>query len=177
VSTVAIELVHTPRLRCERLRPEHAPEYIELMLDPQVARMVWPGPELPTEEDAIASLAAKVAHWGRLGFGQWLLRDRDTGAMVGRGGLQEAYAAGALRIEAGWALVPERWGEGLATEVALASVEVAFGELGLDEIVAFTRPDNVASRRVMEKAGFVYDRDIEHAGLPHVLYRRPADAH
>ena len=40
------------------------------------------------------------------------------------------------------------------------------------EIVAFTRPDNVASRRVMEKADFVYERDVLHVGLPHVLYRR-----
>ena len=28
-----------------------------------------------------------------------------------------------------------------------------------------------ASRRVMEKVGFTYEGDIEHAGLPHVLYR------
>ncbi len=35
-----------------------------------------------------------------------------------------------------------------------------------------TLPDNLASRRVMGKAGFAYEREIEHAGLPHVLYRR-----
>lgn len=39
------------------------------------------------------------------------------------------------------------------------------------ELVAFTLPHNAASRRVMEKAGFAYERDTEHAGLPHVLYR------
>jgi RimJ/RimL family protein N-acetyltransferase len=43
--------------------------------------------------------------------------------------------------------------------------------LGLDDIVAFTLPTNDASRRVMEKLGFSYERDIEHAGMPHVLYR------
>ena len=55
-------------------------------------------------------------------------------------------------------------------------VELAFGPLGLDRVVAFTLPDNVASRRVMAKAGFIYGRDIEHAGLPHVLYGRAAVA-
>ena len=74
-------------------------------------------------------------------------------------------------MEIGWAVVPERWGEGLGTELARASVAVAFGELGLDTVVAFTQPGNAASRRVMEKAGFVFERDFAHAGLPHVLYR------
>jgi ribosomal-protein-alanine N-acetyltransferase len=55
-------------------------------------------------------------------------------------------------------------------------VELAFGPLGLDRLVAFTLPDNVASRRVMEKSGFIYERHIEHAGLPHVLYGHPAVA-
>jgi [ribosomal protein S5]-alanine N-acetyltransferase len=42
--------------------------------------------------------------------------------------------------------------------------------------VAFTLPDNVASRRVMEKVGFRYEREVEHVDLPHVLYRlREAD--
>ena len=74
-------------------------------------------------------------------------------------------------VEAGWAIVPKRWGEGLATELARASVSTAFEQLGLGEVVAFTLPDNAASRRVMEKVGLTYERDIEHAGLPHVLYR------
>ena len=37
-----------------------------------------------------------------------------------------------------------------------------------------TLPDNHASRRVMEKIGLRFDRDVVHRGLPHVLYRGPA---
>jgi RimJ/RimL family protein N-acetyltransferase len=51
-------------------------------------------------------------------------------------------------------------------------VEAAFGELGMRDIIALALPDNVASIRVMQKTRFVYERDIEAAGLPHVLYRR-----
>ena len=43
--------------------------------------------------------------------------------------------------------------------------------MGLEEIIAFTLPDNVGSRRVMEKSGFTYERDIVHAGVPHLLFR------
>jgi RimJ/RimL family protein N-acetyltransferase len=120
------------------------------------------------------STEAKVEHWNSHGFGLWMARDRVTRAMVGRGGLQHTFVGGCNEIETGWAIVPERWGEGLATELALASARVAFDDLRLREIVAFTLPHNHASRRVMEKAEFEYERQIVHVGLPHVLYRRLA---
>jgi RimJ/RimL family protein N-acetyltransferase len=171
VSTGTILRVETERMILERLRLEHADEQVRLLLDPRVYRTLWPSSSPPTRRDVIDGLEAKVDHWERHGFGMWILRDRDSGEMVGRGGLQYTYTAGLNDVEAGWAIVPERWGQGLATELARACVEVGFEQLDLFEIVAFTLPDNLASRRVMEKAGFAYDRDIVHAGLPHVLYR------
>jgi RimJ/RimL family protein N-acetyltransferase len=172
MSTGTIERVETARMVLERLRPEHAPEQLQLLLDPRVGATLWPRDEPPTEADVLDGLAFKVEHWERHGFGMWLLRDRETGEMVGRGGLQYTFTAGLNDVEAGWAIVPERWGQGLATELAHACVEVAFEQLELLGIVAFTLPTNIASRRVMEKSGFTYERDIIHAGLPHVLYRR-----
>jgi [ribosomal protein S5]-alanine N-acetyltransferase len=161
---------------CERLQSEHAPEVSILLRDQRVARTLMPGGRPATETEVLAGLRAKTSHWERYGFGLWLLRDRSTGETVGRGGLQHTFVGGAGEVEVGWAIVPERWGQGLATELALASVDVAFRELRLPEIVAFALPDNVASRRVMEKAGFVYEREVAHGGMPHVLYRRARGA-
>jgi ribosomal-protein-alanine N-acetyltransferase len=172
MTTGTRDRVVTERMVCERLRPDHGPELITLLLDPRVARTLWPRQAAPTEEDVLELLGAKVNHWKRFGFGLWLLRDRSTGTMVGRGGLQHTRIGGAEEVEAGWAIVPERWGQGLATELALASVEMGFEDLDLNRIVAFALPDNIASRRVMEKSGFQFDRDIVHVGLPHVLYQR-----
>ena len=56
-----------------------------------------------------------------------------------------------------------------------AAARWGFDQLGLDEIVSFTLAGNVASRGVMEQLGFSYDREVEHAGLPHVLYRLTND--
>jgi RimJ/RimL family protein N-acetyltransferase len=56
-------------------------------------------------------------------------------------------------------------------------VTVAFENLGMSDLVAFTLPINQASRRVMEKIGFSFERDIVHAGLPHVLYRIKRELH
>ncbi len=65
----------------------------------------------------------------------------------------------------------EFWGKGLATEMARAIVKAGFEHLGLESIVAFTLPANFASRRVMEKAGLSYEREITWAAMPHVFYR------
>jgi RimJ/RimL family protein N-acetyltransferase len=170
-----IERVETQRMVCERLRMDHVSEVARLLRDPRVAATGWPGDEPPTEQDVVRSVTAMDRHWERYGFGMWLLRDRATGEMVGRGGLQWAtYVKDLDDVEAGWSVVPERWREGLATELARAAVDVGFGPLGLSEIVAFTLPDNISSRGVMEKSGFVYEREILHVGRPHVLYRRRA---
>jgi RimJ/RimL family protein N-acetyltransferase len=171
---LARDRVETERLICERLRGDHAPELLRLLSDPRVARTLFATAEPPSEAEMLEQLATKLTHWERFGFGLWLLRDRATGEMVGRGGLQHTFVAGCDEVEVGWAIVPERWGQGLATEMAHAAVDAAFHELRLPEIVAFTLPDNIASRRVMEKTGFSYERRIVHVGLPHVLYRRTA---
>ena len=167
-----IERVETDHLVLERLRMAHLEELSRLLRDPRVAATGWPGGQPPSEREVLLSLQDKERHWDRLGFGMWLMRDRETGEMVGRGGLQwTTYVKDLDEVEAGWSVVPERWGQGLATELALASIDVAFGPLELAELVAFTLPDNIASRRVMEKAGFEYDKEIVHASLRHVLYR------
>ena len=162
----------TARLVCVRPAPEHADDLSTLLRDPRVARTLFATAAAPTEAEVVANLAAKQAHWERHGFGLWMLYDRESGAIVGRGGLQHTIATGCDEIEVGWAIVPERWGEGLATELALTSVEAGFGTLELTELIAYTLVDNVASRRVMEKAGFSYERGMQHVGRPHVLYRR-----
>jgi RimJ/RimL family protein N-acetyltransferase len=169
----ALELIETPRLVCERVRMEHLPEISRLLGDRRVSEWLWPHGG-PTEQDLIESTTEKERHWERHGFGIWLLRDIDTHESVGWGGLQWTYIADLNQVEVAWAISPERWGQGLATEMAQAAITAAFGPVGVDELIAFTLPNNVASRRVMEKTGFVYERDIVHALLPHVLYRRRA---
>ena len=77
---------------------------------------------------------------------------------------------GVPEVEVGYLGARLHWGRGIATAMARMSLEVGFGELGLQRIVSFTLPYNLRSRRVMEKAGLRYERDIVHAGMPHVLY-------
>jgi ribosomal-protein-alanine N-acetyltransferase len=165
------ERIETEHLEGVRLRSDHEHEIAQLGLDPRVYATLWPFPDPPTLVDVRDGLHRQLAHWQRHGFGLWLLRDRVGGEMVGRGGLQYTDVLGGLVVEVAWAIVPERWGQGLATELAHAAIATAFDDLRLAELAALTLPHNAASRRVMDKAGFGYDREVLHAGLPHVLYR------
>ncbi|HWE32431.1 MAG TPA: GNAT family N-acetyltransferase [Solirubrobacteraceae bacterium] len=168
----SLDRVETARLVCLRPTLDHAADTVALLCDPRVARTLSATGLPPSTEELSADLVARDAHWKRHGFGLWTVYDRAAGTMVGRGGLQHTSVSGDDEIEIGWAIVPERWGEGLATELALASVAAGFETLAVDELIAYTLPDNVASRRVMENAGFRYERELEHVGRPHVLYRR-----
>ena len=112
--------------------------------------------------------------WPMQGYGFWVFEDRATGEFRGEGGLMNAMrdVAGLQGIpEAGWALMPQAGGRGLATEIATACVQLAIGTLHLPSVVALTLPTNLASQRVLSKAGLAFERDIIHDGLLHVLFR------
>ena len=164
-----VEVIETERLVGVRPGPEHLEFMTAHFGDPRVGATLG-GVRTPTEASLI--LDQHVLVWERDGFGYWIWRDRASGEWVARGGLRPVQVGGGDEVEVGWSVVPERWNQGLGTELALASVGVAFGPLDLPDVVAFTLPDNIPSRRVMEKAGFHYERDIVWAEMPHVLYRR-----
>lgn len=157
----------TPTFRAPESRDEAS--YRRLLFDPAVAPWLRPRPLRPfTEADPPALLVRDLRHWEEHGWGPWVVEDAEE--FAGRAGLATVHVAGETAVELAWAIVGPAQGRGLATAAAVAGV--AYGrEVGLEEIVSFTLPDNVASRRVMEKAGLVFDRDITRAGLPHVLYR------
>jgi ribosomal-protein-alanine N-acetyltransferase len=119
----------------------------------------------------IAYLEMNMKHWTDHGFGMWMLRDADSSAVIGRAILRHLAVEGTDEVEVGYGFMPDCWGRGLATEIAEACVRIGFEQLGLASLVAVTTAPNLASRRVMSKAGLVYERDIVHAGLPHMLFR------
>ena len=127
---------------------------------------------VPDDARIDAMLAEQAARWEGDGFGCSAWLDRETGEFVGRGGLWRFEVDGRDEVEAGWAVVPERWGQGLAAE----HLRHAPDTHGLSGIVSFTLPWNAASRRVMEKLGLRYERDIVRKGFPQVLYRQPVTA-
>ena len=125
-----------------------------------------------TDERTREFFETNVRHWDDHRFGLWVFRDMER-AFVGRGGLRHAQVGGRDEVELAYALMPDFWGRGLATEMARTVLRIGFDQLGLGEIVAFAPTANLASQRVMEKVGLAFERQLVHGGLglPHVLYR------
>jgi RimJ/RimL family protein N-acetyltransferase len=166
--SASVETFETARLHAERLRASHFDEVQRMHSDARVMATLG---GIRGEDQTRALIRANDEHWERYGYGLWVFRDGTTGAFVGRGGLRHLHIGGGPEIEVAYALFAEHWNRGLATEMALAVVRLAFQELHIDNLVCFTQPTNHASRRVMEKAGFRYERDVVHAGLPHLFHR------
>jgi RimJ/RimL family protein N-acetyltransferase len=123
------ERLQTDRMVGERLTHDHEAEMARLLLDPRVEATLWPFDRRQTAGDVQEGLARQLDLWRCHGFGLWLLRDRATLGCVGRGGLEYTDAPGTVAVEVAWTIAPDRWGEGLATELARAAVHVAFAKL------------------------------------------------
>lgn len=93
----------------------------------------------------------------------WTVVEKETGTVIGQGGLVPIEFNGP-EIELGYRLGKPYWGRGYASEVARASAGYGFGVLGHDRLVAVSYPENIGSRRVLEKTGF------EERGLTDVYY-------
>ena len=86
--------------------------------------------------------------WAEDGIGFAVAERKGDGAFLGMVGLARVrFAPLAGAVEVGWRLARAHWGKGYATEAARAWLGHGFGTLGLAEIVAFTVPANLASRR------------------------------
>jgi ribosomal-protein-alanine N-acetyltransferase len=161
----------TARLVAECLAPGHAGELAALHGDERV--MATMGGRTATPEESRAWLERNLRHAGEPGCGIFAFREQATGRFVGRGVVRRIEIGGADEVEVGYAIAAELWGRGLATEIAAGLVAHA-EEAGHAELIAYTEPANGASRRVMEKVGFAYERDVEHHRRGQVLYRRRA---
>lgn len=169
----------TARLALRRWRSSDLAEFARLNADPRVMEFL---PRLLSREESDAFAARIGEHFDRRGFGLWAIEVRGGPAFAGFVGLSVPAFEAAFTpcVEIGWRLAFEQWGRGYATEGARAVLDLAFGELGLAEVVSFTVPANVRSRRVMERLGMRRDPvdDFDHPRLPeghplrrHVLYR------
>lgn len=160
----------TAELLCQRPGNTTARDYERLFTSPEVERWLRPDPLPPFNCADLERMARRdLAHWNRYGYGPWVVREREGGAFVGRGGLAWAMVAGRREVELPWAVMPEFQNRGYATEMAAAAITAA-REVGLERVVSLTLPENFASRRVMEKSGLTLVGEIDHVGLPHVLY-------
>jgi ribosomal-protein-alanine N-acetyltransferase len=177
--TMPDQFLRTDRLLLRPWRESDLEPFAAMNADPAVMEH-FAKPLDRAESDAFVDRIK--AHFDRHGFGFWAVEALDVAPLVGLVGLAIPTFATHFTpcVEIGWRLALAHWGKGYATEAASAALHYGFEQLGLGEIVAFTVPDNVRSRAVMDRIGMTRsaDDDFDHPNLPeghrlrrHVLYR------
>lgn len=170
--------IQTARLLLRRWRSEDRAPFASLNTD-SVVMEHFPSTLTRQQSDALADRIE--AHFLHHGFGLWAVEIPAVTPFAGFIGLSVPTFQAHFTpcVEIGWRLAKLNWGLGYATEGARAVLKFGFEQLGLHEIVSFTVPGNVRSRRVMEKIGMSHspEDDFDHPllieGYPcrHVLYR------
>jgi RimJ/RimL family protein N-acetyltransferase len=147
--------------------------YARICADDEVMRHMLPQRGI-TPADAALDVQLVRQHWLDNGFGHWAVEEKESGRFVGRAGLKhhDNWTLDPDNIEVGYLFDRGVWGKGYATEAAQAAIRYAFDELYRPEVISIARPENAASRRVMEKAGLSYAGETrwEARGIDVVWY-------
>jgi RimJ/RimL family protein N-acetyltransferase len=152
-------LLETERLVLRRFREDDADNLFHLDNDPDVMRFLSGG--RPTPRDVIETdILPRFFRYDERtpGFGHWAAIDKASGDFLGWFSFRLSDEANRGEATLGFRLRKDAWGRGYATEGARALVRMGFTELGVQRVVATTYQDNLASRRVMEKAGMTLRR-------------------
>jgi ribosomal-protein-alanine N-acetyltransferase len=151
-------LRRTPSLLLRR--PVEADGSVLRALDrlPEMWRFRAPRPA----DQSVVRFERILRHWHAHGFGPWsfLLE----GEVIGFGGLSHKAEVEGLNV--GYQLHPRHWKKGYATELAREAVRFGFDVLGAARLVGLVHVDNLASARVLEKAGFSLQGERLYDGLP-----------
>jgi len=170
--SLEIPAIDTERLTLRGHRCEDFGDSASMWGDPEVTRYI--GGKPLTDEEVWSRLLRHIGHWSLLGFGYWVVREKDSGRFVGEVGFADLKRAidppfdGAPEI--GWVLAPWSHGRGYATESARAVIDWGAQHFAPARTVCLIDTDHVRSIRVAEKCGYREFARTTYKGKPVILF-------
>jgi [ribosomal protein S5]-alanine N-acetyltransferase len=145
--------------------------YQNVYVHSAVSKTLSPTGSLSLQQTTLL-LQRRLQHWQQHGFGAWALIHQSDQQLIGHCGLHYFYPSAhhVSEVELTYAVAPNYWGQGLATEAAKSVLQWGFETLKLTHIAAVTSPSNFASQRVMQKLGMNYEKTIQYNGTAVVYY-------
>lgn len=158
MSGIAFE---TARLRLRQQTLDDAPFVHALLNDPEFLRHIGDRGVRTVEEARAYITAGALAAYAEHGFGLWVMERKEDGTALGLCGLVKRPDLD--DVDVGYALLPSHRGAGYAREAVAATLAHARSAFGLARLIAVVSPDNLPSRRLLEREGFVFERMVRMA--------------
>jgi ribosomal-protein-alanine N-acetyltransferase len=165
--SISIPTLQTGKLTLCPLQPADAVVLHRVYQSEGVLRY-FPNPEPPPLERVQRFIAGQQAHWEKYGYGNWGILPEGEKEIVGWVGLQ--FLPELNETEVGFILDRPFWGKGYATAAARASLDFGFEHFKPDHLIALVHPDNLASRRVIEKCCMIYVETLSLWGMELMRY-------
>ena len=173
-SVETIPVIETDRLTLSGHRVDAFSDCLALWTDPEVTRFIGGKPS--TQEEVWARLLRYVGHWALLGFGYWVVAEKQTGRFLGEVGFANFRRVIEPSLddmpEIGWALAPHSHGKGYATEAVRAAVAWGEAHFGPVRTACIIAPENGPSIRVAEKCGYREYQRTTYKDQPTIMFVR-----
>src|SRR5690349_10402765 len=142
----------TPRLHLRQWLPSDIPTFTAMNKDATVMQYY---PKTLTDEETLQMVTRINTHFEEHGYGLYVVEHQLTKEFIGYTGFAiptfESYFTPCVEI--GWRFKKEVWGQGFATEAAMACLQHGFETLGFDKVYSFTAVININSEKVMKRIG------------------------
>jgi RimJ/RimL family protein N-acetyltransferase len=160
-------ILQTPRLLLREFTFEDADALALVLSDPETMRY-YPA---PYDRAGVEQwIERNRQRYQNDGVGLWAMEFTKTQELTGDCGIVRQHVEGEYFYEIGYHLRRDFWGQGLATEAAIACRDWAFAHLKTERLISLIRPENLPSRRVAERNGMTVWREVNWRGLQHYVY-------
>jgi ribosomal-protein-alanine N-acetyltransferase len=160
-------VIETARLVLRRMRRTDEDALLAVLGDP-VAMQYYPAAY--SREEVRRWIKRWGASYAEHGYGLYAMALKSTGEVIGDCGHAKQDVEGETEIEIGYHVLRALQGQGYATEAARACVKYGFETLGARKLISLIRPENMASRRVAEKMGMRFEKEIIRKGFATLVY-------
>lgn len=170
--------IETPRLLLRLFTPDDAEDLYRIYSHPALFKYMSNEQPLLWEQTRTL-IDSFTEHWQRHNFGVWAVIYKPNQTLIGHCGFK--FLENTPEVQIGYLLLKSYWSRGLGTEAASAALRYGFDVAQLNRVVAIAKPQNIASRRVMEKIGmsyekedYYYDNDVVYYSLSREAYQLEA---
>ncbi|MBS1608454.1 MAG: GNAT family N-acetyltransferase [Bacteroidetes bacterium] len=169
-------IISTKRLGLRKWKDEDIQPFTLLNADTEVMQYF---PSTLSKDQTLNMIRRIKKDFAKNGFGLYAVEIKESLEFIGFTGFSipafEAFFTPCIEI--GWRFKKEVWGNGFATEAAIACLQFGFKQLEFDKIVSFTAAVNNKSENVMKRIGMQNTGEFDHPGIDkssslcrHVLY-------